>query len=145
MTEKIIISDGNSESAEYIQKCLIEFNMKQVPLEGTIVQEPINIVIKDSDGQIIGGINATIIQYWKRCHIDAFWIEERYRSTGFGRKLLDSVEKIAIDKGCKLIQLETYSFQAPDFYMNNGYEIIGIVDNHPQGYSQYFFIKAIAI
>lgn len=62
MTEKITISAGNRKSAEYIQKCLIEFNMKQVPLEGTIVQEPINIVIEDRDNQVIGGINATIIR-----------------------------------------------------------------------------------
>ena len=142
---KIAVSEGNRQSAEYIQECLIEFNMKQVPLEGTIVQEPINIVIKDSEGLIIGGINATIIQYWKRCHIDVFWIDDRYRGAGYGRKLLKGVEKVAVDKGCKLIQLETYSFQAPNFYMNNGYEVIGIVENHPQGHSQYFFIKVITL
>jgi len=141
--KKNTVLDGNQESTEYIKKRLREFNMKQVPLEGTIIQEPINIVMKDSDGQIIGGINATIIQYWNRCHIDTFWIEERYRGAGHGRKLLEAIEKIAINKGCKLIELETYSFQAPNFYMNNGYEIIGIVENHPQGHSQYFFKKVI--
>ena len=143
MTNKNTVFNGNQQSAEYIQKRLIEFNMKQVPLEGTIVQEPINIVVKDSDDQIIGGINATIIQYWNRCHIDNFWVEERYRGTGYGRRLLKAIEKIAFNKGCRLIELETYSFQAPNFYIDNGYEIIGIVENHPQGHSQYFFKKVI--
>lgn len=145
MIKNYTIFDGNQQSAEYIQQQLIEFNMKQVPLEGTIIQEPINIVIKDSDDQIIGGINATIIRYWNRCHIDTFWVEETYRGAGYGRKLLNAIEKIAFNKGCRLIELETYSFQAPNFYMNNGYEIIGMVEDHPQGHSQYFLKKIISL
>ncbi len=144
MTKReISIYEGNHESAKYIQKRLIEFNIKQVPFEGTIILEPINVVMEDGEGQIVGGINATIIQYWSRCHIDTFWIDEQYRGNGYGRKLLENVEKIAFDKGCKLIQLETYSFQAPNFYIKNGYEIIGVVKNHPEEHSQYFLKKVI--
>lgn len=145
MRDRIIVSNGNDKFTECIQKRLIEFNMKQVPLDGIISPEPINIVIQDNDAKLIGGINATVIRYWKRCHIDTFWIEERYRGTGYGGKFLAYVEKVALDKGCTLLELETYSFQAPGFYLKHGYQIIGILENHPEEHSQYFFKKEISM
>ena len=145
VNDHIIVSEGNDKFAKYIQKKLIEFNMTQVPLAGTIAPEPINIVIQDDDSRLIGGINATLIRYWKRCHVDTFWIDERYRGTGYGKKLLELIEKIALDKGCTLLEMETYSFQAPKFYLKHGYQIIGIVENHPEKYAQYFFKKEISV
>lgn len=144
MTEgKPTIYEGDQESSDYLKRRLVEYNMQQVPHEGALELEPITIIIKEDDGQIIGGINATIMRYWKRCHIDIFWMEEKYRSMGYGRKLLEKVEQIALYKGCKLIQLETYNFQDPEFYQKNGYEIFGVLESDLPKYSQYFLKKTI--
>ena len=40
VNDHIIVSDRNDKFAKYIQKKLIEFNMKKVPLGGTITPEP---------------------------------------------------------------------------------------------------------
>ena len=140
---EITISEGNPSSAEYLKQRLVAYNMQQVPQNGTLLLKPATIVITENDGQIIGGINATMIRYWQRCHIDIFWIEETYRGRGYGRKLLEQMEQIAISNGCKLIQLETYDFQAPDFYQQNGYELFGIIENDSPKYTQYFLKKVL--
>ena len=117
--------------------------MQKVPLDGVLALEPLNVVLKDSEGKIVGGINANTINYWGKCRVDIFWIDEEYRGTGYGSKLLRRVEGIAIERGCTLIQLDTYSFQAPDFYIKNGYSVFGVIEDCPAGHSQYFFDEGI--
>jgi GNAT superfamily N-acetyltransferase len=139
--EQLIISKGDEEAALYIRRRIREHNMQKVPLDGVLAAEPLNIILKDTNGNIVGGINAIIIQYWGKCHIDIFWIEEQYRGMGYGSNLLRRVEEIALERGCTLFQVDTYSFQAPQFYIKNGYEIFGTIENCPPGHSQYFLKK----
>ncbi|TWH47753.1 hypothetical protein [Sporomusa sp. KB1] len=79
--KQLTISEGDGESALYIMKRLVEYNMQKVPLDGKLTLEPLNIILKDTDGNIVGGINANTISYWERCRVDIFWIDEQYRGT----------------------------------------------------------------
>lgn len=58
-------------------------------------------------------------------YIDILWVNENYRHQGLGSKLLEYVEDTAKAKGCYLIHLDTFDFQAKDFYLKHGYEIFG--------------------
>ena len=62
---------------------------------------------------------------------------------GYGSILLKEVEKIAKEKGCYLIHLDTFDFQAKDFYVKHGYEVFGVLDNCPPGHKRYFMKKDI--
>lgn len=138
------ICEGNQQTGEYVKQRLIEYNLqKAVSLEGPLV-EFVYLVLKDADGLIVGGINATVKNNWGLCHVDIFWIDEKYRNCGYGGRLLQQVEEIAKGKGCMTVQLETASFQAPEFYRKQGYELIGTMEILPEGSSQYFFKKAIS-
>jgi hypothetical protein len=53
--------------------------------------------------------------------------------------LLQKVESNAIDVGAKLSHLDTFDFQAKDFYLRHSYKIFGISDNYP-----YYTKKVIA-
>ncbi len=48
-----------------------------------------------------------------------------------GAILLNKIETEAKAKGCYLIHLDTFDFQAKDFYLKNGYEIFGVIENCP--------------
>lgn len=80
---------------------------------------------------------------WNCLYIDALWVKDEYRKSGLGAKLLNEVEKIAKGKNCYLVHLDTFDFQAKDFYVKHGYEIFGTLDECPRGHKRYFMKKSI--
>ncbi|MDU3583217.1 GNAT family N-acetyltransferase [Clostridium butyricum] len=137
-----IITESNEEESELIVDKIVEYNLSKVP----IIQESsfiwINRVIVDTYGDIIAGINSKMY-CWNCLYIDVLWVKEEYRKEGLGSKILNEIEKVAKDKGCYLIHLDTFDFQAKDFYLKHGYDIFGILDECPQRHKRYFMKKII--
>ncbi|MCQ2013053.1 MULTISPECIES: GNAT family N-acetyltransferase [Clostridium] len=137
-----IIRASNEEESELIVDKIVEYNLSKVP----IIQESsfiwINRVIADTYGDIIAGINSKMY-CWNCLYIDVLWVKEEYRKEGLGSKILNEIEKVAKDKGCYLIHLDTFDFQAKDFYLKHGYDIFGILDECPQKHKRYFMKKFI--
>lgn len=80
---------------------------------------------------------------WDCLYVNLFWIREDYRKKGIGTKLLMEVEDESKEKGCNLVHLDTFDFQAKDFYVKNGYEIFGILDDCPKGHKRYYLKKLL--
>lgn len=137
-----IIRESNSEEADLIVDRIVEYNLSKVPLKQQVSLLWINRVIEDTNGEIIAGIRSKMY-CWNCLYIDVLWIKEEYRKEGLGSKLLREVEKIAKEKGCHLIHLDTFDFQAKDFYVKHGYEVFGTLDECPQGHKRYFMKKNI--
>ena len=78
---------------------------------------------------------------WNILYIDILWVEENYRNYGFGKRLLLDIEKTASEKGCYLVDLDTFDFQALGFYEKLGYEIFGKLDDSPKNHCRYFLKK----
>ena len=76
----------------------------------------ISFIVKNENEEIVGGI--TGITFWHHVHVDFLWVSEEYRHEGYGTKLIKRIEEFAIEKECSLINLDTFSFQAPAFYKN---------------------------
>lgn len=134
MSIKII--NGTNDEANYVRNKLIEFNSKQVP-NGTY--EEINLCLKDDNDEIIAGLNSAIC--WNWMEIDILWVEDDHRGQGFGRRLLEEAERIARAKNCSFIKLNTFSFQAPEFYKKYGYYEMAVIDNAPLGNKHYYYKK----
>ena len=50
-----------------------------------------------------------------------------------------SVKKL----GATLAHLDTFDFQAKDFYLKHGYEVFGILDDCPKGHKRYYMKKVL--
>ena len=137
-----IIKQWNQADSDYIRQKVIEHNMVNVPEEVKHPKQQISYILRDEHQKILGGITGTI--FWYHLHIDFLWVDDSLRGQGHGKELLTRIEEFAIEHGCKLIQLDTFSFQAPNFYKKFGYEEIGIVDDSPTKDSkQYYLVKNI--
>ncbi|MGM0844729.1 MAG: GNAT family N-acetyltransferase [Bacillota bacterium] len=136
-----IIEQWNQEDADFIRKKVIEHNMNNISEEVKTPLENLSFIIRNEQEEIVGGITATL--FWGHCHIDYLWIEQSCRKKGYGKELLAKMEKLAKDKGCYLIILDTFSFQAPEFYKSQGYKVFGTVEDFPKGNRQFYLEKRL--
>ncbi|PUT40733.1 N-acetyltransferase [Legionella taurinensis] len=94
------------------------------------------------DGQLIGG--ASLWQHSDAFYIDVLWFEDNYRRQGLGSALLDRLDKQAVSAGIKKIFVDTFSFQARDFYEKNGFAVIACVPEYLLGHDRYFLKKSLS-
>ena len=98
-------------------------------------------VLRAPDQEIVGGaIGAT---YWNWFHLDLMWIREELRGRGYGHRLLTLAEEEARRRGAKKVYLDTFSFQAPNFYKQHGYQVFGELQDFPPGHQRYFLTKEL--
>lgn len=138
-----ITQQWNQEDSDYIRKKVIEHNLSKLLDEVKHPVKNISFILRDEEDKILGGITETI--FWYSLHIDFLWVDESLRGQGYGKQLLDNIEGIARENRCKLIQLNTFSFQAPNFYQKYGYEVVGVIEEHPnKDNQQYYLSKKLA-
>lgn len=136
----LTLRNGNQEDSDYIIKKLVEYNLSKVPQTQEISYIWLNKIIENNDKEVVGGVLAKMY-CWNVIYIDALWISKDYRNCGLGENLLREIETIAKKENCYLIHLDTFDFQAKDFYIKNGYEVFGVLDNCPRGHKRYFLKK----
>ncbi len=138
-----ITQQWEQKDADFIRKKVIEHNMDQLPDHLKTPNETISFILKDDKEKIMGGITGHM--FWNHLHIDFLWVDQSLRGTGYGSQLLNKIENFAIEQGCRLVYLDTFSFQAPEFYKKKGYEVFGTIENHPKGFNQYFLQKRFEV
>lgn len=138
-----IIRESNNTEADFIVDKIVEYNLSIVPSKQETNFLWINRIVEDKTGDIIARILSKMY-CWNCLYIDVLWVKEEYRRDGLGSKLLKEIENIAIEKGCHLIHLDTFDFQAKDFYIRHGYEVFGILDECPEGHKRYFLKKNLS-
>jgi len=131
------ITTATKEEAELVDKKLVESIRNEIHLTQETVLK--NYVIKD-EGKIIAGINAFIMP-WGIMYVDVLFVDESYRYKGLGTTLLKRVEGEAKAMGAALSNLTSFDFQARDFYIKQGYEIFGALEDNPKGHTLYFLKK----
>jgi len=133
----ILDDDENSENIAVIEKELDKYNSKYAE---PYIHRKLNIVLKKND-KIIGGLTGGT--YWGWLYIDRFWINENFRKSGFGSKILKMAEQEAVKRGCRNAHLDTHDFQVVEFYEKNGYTIVSKLEDLPKGYNKYLMKKRL--
>lgn len=135
--KKIEKNVGNNEELKsFLSKKLDEYNSRFMFNNCT----EISFRIIDGNKNTIAGITGEI--YGHGLYIHLLWVDEKHRGNGLGEMLLKKAEEYALSSVCKFITLDTYSFQAPDYYEKQGYEIFGVL-NCQQGIRRIYMTKKI--
>lgn len=98
-----------------------------------------SIFLKNDLGKVFGGIQAFLGT--ETVYIEILWVESNLQKQGYGTKLLDALEQEAIKNGCRFITVDSYDFQAKEFYLKKGYERIGELKDYWLGHSKIFLKK----
>jgi GNAT superfamily N-acetyltransferase len=99
-------------------------------------------VLTDETDAIIGGLWAR--SYYDWLYVGLLFVPESLRGQGMGTQLLTLAEAEARAIGARGIWLDTFSFQAPDFYPRHGFQPIGKLESYPNRHSRTFFTKLLA-
>ncbi|WP_232517394.1 GNAT family N-acetyltransferase [Aquimarina aggregata] len=141
MKTEFSIEPCEKENIKKIVDGINEYNLSKVPAIADIWTR-LEFVAKDENGIEIGGILAGL-GYWNGLEINILWVKEEYRKKGVGTRILKHAEKIAIEKGAKISMLDTFDFQAEEFYLKNGYNPIGEMNGFPEGHRRIYFSKEL--
>jgi GNAT superfamily N-acetyltransferase len=95
----------------------------------------------DEAGQLIGGCTGSTVDIWHWLTIDTMWVDGSRRRQGMGRELLAAVEDQARGRECRWAKLNTWEFQAPEFYERLGYVVYGREIDYPPGHTNYLMRK----
>jgi N-acetylglutamate synthase-like GNAT family acetyltransferase len=91
--------------------------------------------------QIIGG--ALIWEHSDALYVDVLWCDENHRQQGVGTTIMFMIDSIAIDKNLPKIFVDTYAFQAQNFYEKQGFYCIGTIPDYLMGHDRIFMKKDV--
>jgi GNAT superfamily N-acetyltransferase len=102
---------------------------------------PLQAYARDESGRLVGGCTGSTVDIWQWLTIDTMWVDPPRRRQGIGRELLTAVENQALGRRCRWSKLNTWEFQAPDFYERLGYVVYGREVDYPPGHINYLMRK----
>lgn len=122
----------------FVVENLISLNTARTGLSGW---HPANFFLRNAQGEWLGGLLGFVWGRWLQVRI--LWVSETLRGQGHGTRLLQAAEAFAREHGAVAVTLETYSFQAPDFYRRLGYAEIGRLKDYPPGHDKLVLMKQL--
>ncbi|KAB2522703.1 GNAT family N-acetyltransferase [Pseudomonas sp. GXM4] len=139
MNLRIELTDSpTEEQRQAILQPLIEYNDAQT---GGSKSEPFALMVKDQNGEILGGLYGRMIFRWM--FIELLSVPEQGRGQGIGSKLMAQAEALAKEKNCYGLWLDTFDFQAPEFYRKLGFSQFGEIVDYPPGHKRHYFQKRL--
>ena len=121
----------SDEDLQALQKGIEAFTENHI---GEDDRRELAFFLKDDQGTVFGGVKGSYGNYgW--LWIDTLWVSEELRGKGYGTKLMTRIENEAMSNGCTNAYLNSFSFQAVEFYKKIGYSVFGEMKDFPVGHS----------
>lgn len=133
--------ENGQQERDFIRSKVIEHNMQKLAGHLNKPKEEVGFTVRGNEGEIIGGITGTA--YWGHLHIDFLWVDPQSRGQRIAEQLMQTIEQYARKQQYRLLVVDTFSFQAPEFYKKQGFQEFGVLHNHPAGHSQHYFEKRL--
>jgi GNAT superfamily N-acetyltransferase len=104
---------------------------------------PLALTLNDpATGTLIGGLWGRTVYDW--LFVELLFVPESMRGQGIGSALLRRAEETALARECIGVCLDSFDFQAPDFYRKLGYEEFAALDSPRRGFKRHFLAKRLA-
>lgn len=130
LTERLV--EHNKAASEAVRRRFTADNLPARPVEAYAV---------DQAGELLGGCVGSTEDVWHWLTVDMMWVRPSRRGEGLGRRLLEAVEDQARERGCRWSKLNTWEFQAPEFYARCGYSVYGRETDYPPGHVNHLMRK----
>lgn len=126
------------EEVQYLCEALQRLNGPHV---GDGKEHAIHLVTHRADGSLAGGILADVALGWVEIHV--LWVQPDLRRSGLGATLLKTCEHRAQALGAHSARLDTFDWQAEDFYLRQGYVCFARLGDYPLGHERVFMHKRL--
>jgi GNAT superfamily N-acetyltransferase len=138
MDELTIETNPRPEDCQYVEDQINQHNLARTQ---RLDFGELAIFVRDGNGEIVAGLKSFTWAGW--LEVELLWVHEDRRGMGLGTRLLTTAEQEARRRGCQRVWLDSYSFQAPEFYKKLGYEVFGMLEGFPEGHNRYFLTKRL--
>ena len=132
------IEDAPSDAdVEVLPNRLEAFNESRWP--GHQPWRPLAVFARDRE-RVVAGLGGETYCGWLFSRY--LWVSDALRGRGIGRQLMGAAEGRAVERGCHSAWVDTFSFQAPEFYQKLGYATFGELD-YPPDFKRVFLQKRL--
>ena len=132
-----ITNDGNERDEKEIFEMLLDYNLRYLEKSES---EPIGVFYEE-DNKKLAGLTGETFGNWL-C-VKYLFVSEELRGRGMGSELLKAAEDEAVKRGCRYAFVDTFSFQAPGFYIKNGYKEVFVLENYPCTGKRHYYTKEL--
>ena len=136
----LVTDQPAAHDLEFVETQINRYNVAQT---GADDYQALAIFVWNEQHEIIAGLSG--YTWAGMCEVQFLWVQPDQQRQGYGGGLLAAAEQEARQRGCSIIILSTYSFQAPRFYQQQGYELVGRIARCPPGHSNYHFKKPLHV
>lgn len=103
---------------------------------------PLAVWLMERTEGLVGGLAGHTWGRW--LHVNHLWVSENHRGAGLGAQLLAEAERIAREeRDCLNSRVDTWDFQAPGFYRGQGYEVVSVIPDYPEGAKEFTLTKRL--
>ncbi len=128
------------EEIQILSDGIAEYDRAKI---GARERRSVTFFVRDEEGAIVGGVHGNYsVSGW--LYISTLWVSDVVRGCGYGTRLMLQAEQEAVSHGCRHAYLDTFSFEAVEFYQKLGYTIFGELEDFPAGHRRCFLRKKLS-
>ena len=133
---QVILENTESQKSQEIGDLIRSYNRSK---REKAESEPLNLYVEDDKGELMAGLVAETFGNW--LEIEYLFVKEEFRGQGIGSQLLQQAESEAKKRNCRYVFVNTYQFQAPNFYQKQGYEEVLTLTDYPYTGQRHYYQK----